>query len=57
MKMKYHNDIAIEIFTDINVALHDRVVGSFMDTGGFLSENWRLEQSLWSTETIRKTDK
>ena len=47
----YHDDVAIEILTDINVALHDGVVSSFVNTGGFLSENRWLEQRLGSAET------
>jgi len=48
----YHDNVSIEIFTDIDVAFHDGVVCSLMNTSSFLTKNRRLEQSLWSTETF-----
>ena len=33
-----HDSVGIEILTDINIALHDGVVGGLMDTTGFHSQ-------------------
>jgi hypothetical protein len=49
--MVYQDNVTIEVFTDIDVAFHDRVVCSLMNTSGFLSKDRWLEQSLGSTET------
>jgi hypothetical protein len=46
-----HDDVAVEILTDVDIAFHDGVVGGLVDTGGFLSEDRRLEQGLRGTET------
>lgn len=51
----YHDNVAIEIFTDIDVAFHDGVVSGLVDTSSFLSKNGRLEQRLGSTETTKST--
>merc|ERR1719397_1583944 len=37
---------------DVNIALHDGVVGSLMDATGFHSKEGRLEESLRATETL-----
>merc|ERR1711970_921364 len=42
-----HDSVGIEILTDVNIALHDGVVGGLMDAAGFHSEEGRLEESLW----------
>merc|ERR1711889_44156 len=47
-----HDSVGIEILTDINIALHDGVVGGLMDTTGFHSKEGRLEESLWAAETL-----
>merc|ERR1719154_148876 len=47
-----HDSVGIEIFTDVNIALHDGVVGGLMDATGFHSQEGRLEESLWATETL-----
>merc|ERR1719186_372114 len=47
-----HDSVGIEILTDINITLHDGVVGGLMDAAGFHSEEGRLEESLWATETF-----
>merc|ERR1712156_395548 len=47
-----HDGVGIEILPDVNIALHDGVVGSFMDTTGFHSEEGRLEESLRGTEPL-----
>ena len=33
-----HDSVGIEILPDVNIALHDGVVGSLMDTAGFHSK-------------------
>ena len=33
-----HDSVGIEVLTDINIALHDGVVGGLMDTAGFHSQ-------------------
>merc|ERR1712244_128155 len=47
-----HDSVGIEILTDINIALHDVVVGGLMDSPGFHSKEGRLEESLWAAETL-----
>merc|ERR1719369_2191709 len=47
-----HDSVGIEILTDINITLHDGVVGGFMETTGFYSKEGRLEESLWTAETL-----
>merc|ERR1711892_1197625 len=37
---------------DVNVALHDGVVGGLMDAAGFHSKEGRLEKSFWTTESL-----
>ena len=38
--------------TDINVALHDGVVGGLVDTSGFHTNEGRLEEGLGASETL-----
>merc|ERR1712073_156370 len=47
-----HDSVGIEILTDVNIALHDGVVGSLVDTAGFHSKEGRLEESLRAAETL-----
>merc|ERR1711889_35436 len=47
-----HDGVGIEILTDVNIALHDGVVGGLMDAAGFHSKEGRLEESLWAAETL-----
>merc|ERR1719233_2704855 len=47
-----HDSVGIKILTDVNIALHDGVVGGLMDAAGFHSEEGRLEESLWAAETL-----
>merc|ERR1712098_534421 len=47
-----HDGVGIEILTDVNIALHDGVVGGLVDTAGFHSKEGRLEESLRTTETL-----
>jgi hypothetical protein len=50
--MTYHDNVTIEILSDVDIALHDRVEGGDMDTAGFETKDRRLEQGLRSTETL-----
>merc|ERR1712112_546373 len=47
-----HDSVSIEILTDVNIALHDGVVGGLVDSTGFHSKEGRLEESLRATETL-----
>merc|ERR1719265_2343941 len=47
-----HDSVGIEILTDVNIALHDGVVGGLVDATGFHSKEGRLEESLRATETL-----
>merc|ERR1719154_175078 len=47
-----HDSVGIEILTDVNITLHDGVVGGLVDATGFHSEEGRLEESLGATETF-----
>merc|ERR1711970_183998 len=44
--------VGIEILTDVNVALHDGVVGGLVDTSGFHTNEGWLEEGLWASETF-----
>lgn len=52
MGASYHNNVAVKILADVDVALHDRVEGGDVDAAGFQTEHGRLEQGLRSTETL-----
>jgi hypothetical protein len=47
-----HDSVGIEILTDVDVTLHDGVVGGLMDTAGLHSQEGRLEESLRGTEPL-----
>merc|ERR1719300_172221 len=47
-----HDSVGIEILTDINIALHDGVVGGLMDTTCFHSKEGRLEECLRTGESL-----
>merc|ERR1719213_1317533 len=47
-----HDGVGIKILTDVNIALHDGVVGGLMDAAGFHSKEGRLEECLWAAETL-----
>jgi len=48
----YHDNIAVEVFPDIHVALHDGVESGDVNTAALKTKNRRLEESLGSTETL-----
>merc|ERR1719486_1679749 len=47
-----HDSVGIEILPDINIALHDGVVGGLVDTAGFHSKEGRLEEGFRGTEPL-----
>merc|ERR1712128_110420 len=47
-----HDSVGIKILTDVNIALHDGVVGGLVDATGFHSKERRLEESLRATEAL-----
>jgi len=44
--------VGVQVLTDVNVALHDGVVGGFVYTRGFHSDEGWLEHGLWATESL-----
>ena len=46
------NGVGVQVFPDVDVALHDAVVRRLVDTGGFHTQEARLEQGLWATEAL-----
>merc|ERR1711887_207100 len=47
-----HDSVGVQVLTDVNIALHDGVVGGLVDSAGFHSKEGRLEESLGATETF-----
>lgn len=47
-----HNNVTVKILSDIKITLHDRVVGSFVNTRSFETKEGRLEESFRGTESI-----
>jgi len=47
-----HDSVGIEILTDVNIALHDGVVGGLVDTAGLHSQEGRLEEGLGGAEAL-----
>merc|ERR1719360_478363 len=47
-----HDSVGIQVLTDVNIALHDGVVGGLVDATGFHSKEGRLEESLRTAETL-----
>lgn len=48
----YHDNVTIEILTDINIALHDGVEGSDVDTAALKTQDRWLEKRFRCTETF-----
>lgn len=44
--------VTVEVLSDVEIALHDRVVGSLVDTSSFQTEQARLEEGFRSTESF-----
>merc|ERR1719209_819518 len=47
-----HDSVGIQVLTDVNITLHDGVVGGLVDATGFHSKEGRLEESLRAAETL-----
>merc|ERR1711870_180490 len=47
-----HDGVGVQVLPDVNIALHDGVVGGLVDTAGFHSEEGRLEECLRGTEPL-----
>merc|ERR1712206_37398 len=47
-----HDGVGVQVLTDVNIALHDGVVGGLMDTAGFHSQERGLEEGLRGTEPL-----
>merc|ERR1712168_321441 len=47
-----HDGVGVQVLPDVNIALHDGVVGVLVDTAGFHSEEGRLEEGLGGTEPL-----
>merc|ERR1711935_645059 len=45
-----HDNIAVEVFPDVNIAFHDGVVGGIVDTGSLHTQEGRLEEGLGASE-------
>jgi len=44
--------VGVEVLSDVNVALHDGVVGGLVDTGGLHTDEGWLEEGLWASESL-----
>ena len=44
--------VGVEVLADVNVALHDGVVGGLVDTGRFHTDEGWLEEGLGASETL-----
>merc|ERR1719381_447636 len=47
-----HDSVGIEVLSDVNVALHDGIVGGLVDSASLHSEERWLEESLWASESL-----
>merc|ERR1740131_131526 len=47
-----HNGVGVQVLPDVNIALHDGVVGGLMESAGLHSEEGRLEESLGAPEPL-----
>merc|ERR1719309_1648484 len=47
-----HDSVGVQVLTDVNVALHDGVVGGLVDAAGLHAEEGRLEEGLGAAETL-----
>ncbi|KAF0726535.1 hypothetical protein Ae201684_015163 [Aphanomyces euteiches] len=50
------HDVAVQVLTDIDIALHDGREGAVVDTRSFLTDQGRLEQHFRGTETFVADD-
>merc|ERR1712095_90912 len=47
-----NDSVGVQVLPDVNIALHDGVVGGLMDTAGLHAEEGRLEEGLRGTEPL-----
>merc|ERR1711911_60296 len=47
-----HDGIGVQVLPDVNIALHDGVVGGFVDSASLHSEEGRLEEGLGAPEPL-----
>merc|ERR1719323_2143727 len=47
-----HDGVGVQVLPDVNIALHDGVVGGLVDSAGLHSEEGRLEESLGTSESL-----
>merc|ERR1719363_43342 len=47
-----HDSVGIQVLPDVNITLHDGVVGGLMDTAGLHTKEGRLEEGLRGTEPL-----
>merc|ERR1719195_542779 len=47
-----HDSVGIQVLPDVNIALHDGVVGGLMDTAGLHAQEGWLEEGLRGTEPL-----
>merc|ERR1719347_561152 len=47
-----HDGVGVQVLPDVNIALHDGVVGGLVDATGLHSEEGRLEESLGAPEPL-----
>ena len=46
-----HN-VSVQVLADVDIALHDRVVGGLVDSSGLHTQEGGLEEGLRATETL-----
>jgi hypothetical protein len=44
--------VSVKVLSDINIALHDGVVGGLVDTGGFHTDEGWLEEGFWASKSF-----
>merc|ERR1712117_881344 len=47
-----HDGVGVKVLPDVNIALHDGVVGGLVDSAGLHSEEGRLEEGLGAPEPL-----
>merc|ERR1712242_355778 len=47
-----HDGVGVQVLPDVNIALHDGVVGGLVDSAGLHSQEGRLEEGLGATEPL-----
>merc|ERR1719166_444417 len=47
-----HDSVGVQVLTDVNVALHDGVVGGLVDAAGLHAQEGGLEEGLGAAETL-----